>query len=166
MMSGLDNDNRYQTWRNINQRCYYKKDKKYHVYGGRGIKVCERWKRRPGDWKKPFKNFCEDMGARKPQMTIDRIDCDGNYEPSNCRWISFDENRKNRRKKTKLLGRVQRMWVLQALGFYKCGKCGITKTFHSFHLDSSSRRGYVKNCKECVRALTKIRTERKLTRVA
>jgi hypothetical protein len=80
----------YLTWRSIFKRCTNPKDVGYPRYGGRGIKVCERWK--------VFENFLADMGERPAGCSIDRIDSDGNYEPGNCRWATAREQNLNKRR--------------------------------------------------------------------
>lgn len=86
-MTGTDEHN---IWRRMIARCTYPSVERYPRYGGRGIKVCDRWLN-------SFKAFFDDMG-KKPfkNAQIDRIDNDGNYEPSNCRWVTPSENCKNR----------------------------------------------------------------------
>jgi hypothetical protein len=82
----------YTTWRGMRERCQYLKHVAYDRYGGRGIRVCERW---DGD----FRAFVEDMGPKPTaQHSIDRIDPDGNYEPSNCRWATASEQNSNKRR--------------------------------------------------------------------
>lgn len=71
-------------------RCGYAKHPAYAHYGGRGISVCERWKE--------FVNFLADMGEKPAGMSIDRIDVDGNYEPSNCRWATSKQQARNQRR--------------------------------------------------------------------
>jgi hypothetical protein len=85
----------YQTHNAMKHRCSNPNHKRWMGYGGRGIKVCDRWLGDDG-----FKNFLEDMGERPEGTTLDRINNDGNYEPTNCRWATDSEQNKNRRKNT------------------------------------------------------------------
>lgn len=79
----------YRTWIGMKFRCYNKKSSSYPHYGGRGIKICERWLDN-------FDNFCEDMGERPKNCSIDRINIDGDYEPGNCKWSNPREQAHNR----------------------------------------------------------------------
>lgn len=83
----------YTIWASMKQRCSDKNCRSYSNYGGRGIKVCDRWL----DISNGFRNFLEDMGKRPKYMSIDRIDNEGDYEPSNCRWATAQQQSVNKR---------------------------------------------------------------------
>lgn len=83
----------YMAWCSMRQRCNNPTGRDYPDYGGRGIKVCSRWDH--------FILFLHDMGLRpSPEHSLDRINNDGNYEPSNCRWATKSEQMSNRRSYT------------------------------------------------------------------
>lgn len=79
----------YGIWNLMKRRCLNPNDSQYHLYGGRGIKICEKWLK--------FEGFLEDMGEPLENYFIDRIDCNGNYELNNCRWVSPQESARNTR---------------------------------------------------------------------
>ena len=84
----------YNCWCDMKSRCLNKNNKEYKNYGGRGIKVCDSWLK--------FENFYKDMGVKPNGLTIDRINNNGNYELSNCRWATKKEQGNNKRTNKRL----------------------------------------------------------------
>jgi len=88
---GMSHRPEHNAWNGMKQRCSNPKNKRYPIYGGRGITVCQRWR-------DSFEAFYADMGPRPSDgHSIDRINPDGNYEPGNCRWATLEEQANNKR---------------------------------------------------------------------
>lgn len=87
---GMTRTKVYRAWKHLRERINNPNCKKYSLYGGRGISLCERWNK--------FENFIEDMGQPPTSFhSIDRINVNGNYEPGNCRWATAKEQARNKR---------------------------------------------------------------------
>lgn len=86
---GMEGTATYRTWNSMLARCTNPSQRSYPKYGGRGITVCDSWRN--------FANFYKDMGKRPAGKTLDRIDNERGYEPSNCRWATPAEQQRNRR---------------------------------------------------------------------
>jgi hypothetical protein len=88
---GMRSTRAYTAWTNMKQRCCVPGNRAYPDYGGRGIKVCDRWR-------DSFENFFADMGKPKPGESLDRFpDTNGNYTPENCRWATLVQQNQNKR---------------------------------------------------------------------
>lgn len=80
----------YHVWQSMRDRCRNPNNRQFQDYGGRGISICDRWN--------TFANFVQDMGERPSGFSLDRIENDGNYEPSNCRWADRKTQQRNQRR--------------------------------------------------------------------
>jgi len=89
----------YLSWLHMRRRCLSKNNPAFGQYGGRGIKICDRWN--------SFENFVEDMGECPPGKTLDRIDTNSDYKPLNCRWATSNQQARNRRGKIKSTSRFK-----------------------------------------------------------
>lgn len=110
----------YAIWTAMKSRCYNKNTIHYADYGGRGIKVCDKWKN-------SFENFFIDMGYKPNGMTIDRINNDGDYEPKNCKWASRLEQSNNKRNNRIITIEGESMTLSQWAKKYKVGESTIRK---------------------------------------
>ena len=91
----------YESWCHMKGRCNNPKDQDFPHYGGRGIKVCDRWQ--------SFDSFLADMGPMPDGYSIERVDTDGNYEPANCKWIAKKEQPRNTRRSRYVIVEGERM---------------------------------------------------------
>lgn len=98
----------FRIWAKIEERCYSPQSKAYRYYGGRGIKVCD-------EWRNDFQSFYDWAMANgyKEDLTIDRIDVNGNYEPNNCRWATMQQQQNNRRNNRVFIIENQRYTLAQ-----------------------------------------------------
>lgn len=118
----------YSIYRSMMTRCYNRNHPSFVNYGGRGIEVCEQWRN-------DFDAFAEDMGGERPEgMTLDRIDYNGDYEPSNCRWANVLTQQRNRRTSIKCEWKGRKLTITEIardagwsyhniLRFYKITGC-------------------------------------------
>lgn len=98
---GMTKSRTHDIWAGMKIRCHTKTNNHWKWYGARGIFVCDRWRH-------SFENFFADMGVAPPGHSLERIDNDGPYEPSNCRWASHAEQSRNKRTTRWLVARGER----------------------------------------------------------
>lgn len=116
----------YETWQNMKRRIIDPRRNKDH--GAKGIKICDRWFNF-------FDNFLEDMGKRPgPRYTIERVDNNGNYEPSNCRWATYTEQNRNKSGSSKNITGIKGVSLRKDTGKYTArislGKRGESKNIN------------------------------------
>lgn len=106
----------YRSWEAMRRRCYDKTHHRYSIYGGRGIRVCDRWR-------DSFQNFLADMGKKPtPKHTVERKDNDGSYEMSNCRWATRTEQARNMRRSVFVEYEGERMLLLDVVAKLKLNR--------------------------------------------
>ena len=139
---GMSKTKFYLCWKNMILRCTNKKATGYKNYGGRGIKVCKRWRK--------FENFRDDMLSKylkhaeewsAHQTTLDRIDNEGNYCPKNCRWATWKDQILNKRKPAKINRKSKYEYSLngKAMGLTQwANELGVTRNI----LEKRIRRGW------------------------
>lgn len=94
-------DRLYRVWCDMKKRCYNRNYRQFADYGGRGIAICEEWLHNYSAFREWAMQNGYNPTAKFGECTIDRIDVNGNYEPSNCRWVSIQEQNMNKRRSVK-----------------------------------------------------------------
>jgi hypothetical protein len=118
------------------QRCTDPSRADWPRYGGRGISVCERWRR--------FDGFLADMGECADGLTLDRIDNNGNYEPGNCRWTTWEQQYRNRRPNSGELHANHKLMVSDVLQIRRLARGGVPqRTLGSLFGVSGANVGYI-----------------------
>ncbi len=101
----------YVSWSNMKRRCTNPNDNRFKTHGARGVTVCARWQ--------SFSNFLADMGERPDGLSIERINVNGNYEPSNCKWATPTEQARNRTNNKLNASTARQVKLLEEMGYPK-----------------------------------------------
>ena len=121
-----------KSWADMKERCYNPNNNRYCYYGKRGIKVCKRWQK--------FENFYKDMGERPEGYSLERLNCDDDYKPSNCKWIPKEDQSKNVRAKgfTKIGNKYQSRIMLNQKSYY-LGLFDTPEEAHQAYLEAKKK---------------------------
>lgn len=107
---GMTKTSEWVAWKSMKERCLTPSHTSYKNYGARGIKVCEHWVNN-------FENFLADMGPKPdPLLTLERIDVNGNYEPANCKWATWHDQRMNQRRMSNPAESAALLWLNTSKG--------------------------------------------------
>lgn len=139
---GKTNTRQFRIWSHIKDRCYDYNCPKYKRYGGRGIKMCD-------EWLNNFQKFYDWAMANgyKDNLTIDRIDNDGNYEPSNCRWVTNQEQQNNRSNNRKIVYNGQEYTASQLAKKYNVPyKLFMGRLYNNWAIEEALKGKNLKNC--------------------
>lgn len=116
---GMDGTPTHKAWLSMRQRCLNPRHPYYEYYGGRGIRICPQWL-------DSFRSFLDDMGVRPDGKTLDRIDNNGNYEPTNCRWATQSEQNRNMRRTRRLTFNNETLCLSEWARRTGISRCAIT----------------------------------------
>jgi hypothetical protein len=119
----------YQSWADMRNRCRNARHRRYGFYGGRGIKVCERWD--------SFAAFVEDLGLKPDGLTLERLDNNGDYEPDNCKWATYREQNKNTRSTTVYEYRGRRQTIEEWADEVGMPRSTLSERIHGYGWDIS-----------------------------
>jgi hypothetical protein len=124
----------YHAWKSMVRRCTNPSSADWPRYGGRGISVCSRWLR--------FEDFLADMGGCPDGLSLDRINNDGNYEPGNCRWTTWEQQMRNRRSNSGELHPNAKLTAAQVLSIRALARLGYSYDWlaSEFHITTTNIR--------------------------
>lgn len=131
----------YHAWASMKTRCFNPNSLDYGRYGGRGITVCD-------EWKDSFETFYADMGKRPEGCSLDRIDNNSNYEPSNCRWATKQEQSINRRSTILITWKEQTMCLLDWAKYFGLNYTSLTQKRKKKNMSDDELLTYMINLSE------------------